>query len=210
LKTKICGITTPADALMAAEEGADMIGLIFARSPRRVDVTTARDILRRLPHTVEAVGVFQDQPLEEVKSILAATGLQVAQLHGAETRDFAHALGVKVIKTFTSFTDITLKQLAGFDSYAYLLDVPKGENERTRIDLDWAVVAKKYGRVIASGRLTPETAFEVCRKLRPWAVDVCSATELVPGRKDRAKIRAFVQAIKIARQDSERIKVKVR
>ena len=210
MKTKICGVTTPADALMAAEEGADMVGLIFARSPRRVDVTTARDILRRLPHSVEAVGVFSDQPLDEVKSVLAATNLQVAQLHGSETREFALALGVKVIKTFTSFTDATLKQLADFDSYAYLLDVPKGENERTRIDLDWAVVAKKYGRIIASGRLTPETAFDVCRKLRPWAVDVCSATEIVPGRKDRAKVRAFVQAIRIARQDSERIKVKVR
>lgn len=195
---------------MAAEEGADMVGLIFARSPRRVDVTTAKEIIRRLPRAVEPVGVFMDQPLAEVKSILNDTGLRTAQLHGDETPDFARSLGVNVIKTFTSFTDDTLETLRRFDVFAFLLDVPKSETARTKIDLDWATVAKKYGRIMASGRLTAESAFDVVRKLRPWAVDVCSFTEIVPGRKDRAKVRAFIQSVKVAHQDSERIRVKVR
>lgn len=210
MKIKICGVTTVADALMAADEGADLIGLIFARSPRRVDVGTARDIVRRLPKTVEPVGVFLDQPLEEVRSILAETGLPTAQLHGNETPEFAACLGVRAIKTFTSFNDDSLARLRAYDTYAFLLDVPKGSGERTHIDLDWAVVAKKFGRVIASGRLTPESVFDVVRKLRPWGVDVCSGTEAVPGRKDRAKVRAFVQAARASQRDTERIKVKVR
>ncbi len=210
MKIKICGVTTQADAVAAAEEGADFIGLIFARSPRRVDVATAKEILRRLPRTCEAVGVFQDQPLAEVKSILKETGLSSAQLHGSESPDFATSLGVNIFKTFTSFTDGSLDTLRKFDVFAFLLDVPKGDRERARIDLDWAAVAKKYGRVMASGRLTPESAHEVVRRLRPWAIDVCSFTEIVPGRKDRVKVRAFIQACKLAHHDTERIKVRVR
>jgi phosphoribosylanthranilate isomerase len=210
LKIKICGVTTQADAAVVAEEGADFLGLIFARSPRRVDVKTARDIVRRLPRSIEPVGVFMDQPLDEVKSILAETGLTIAQLHGSENPAFASALGVKVIKAFTAFTEESLARLRLYDTYAFLLDVPKGSNERTRIDLDWAAVAKKHGHVIASGRLTIESVHEVVRKLRPWAVDVCSATEIVPGRKERSKVRAFVQAARTSAADTERIKVRVR
>lgn len=210
MKIKICGVTSPSDGVMAADEGADMVGLIFARSPRRVDVVTAREILRRLPKSVEAVGVFLDQPAAEVRSILSESGLQIAQLHGGESPEYASSLGVRVIKTFTQFTDDTLGQLRRYDTYAFLLDVPKGGAERTKIDLDWAVVAKKHGHVIASGRLTPEGVHDVVRKLRPWGLDVCSATESVPGRKDRAKLRQFIQAARASQADTERIKVRVR
>src|SRR6185503_5402477 len=109
LKVKICGVTTPGDAAMAAEEGADLIGLVFSRSPRRVDVRTARDIVRRLPKSVSAVGVFENEPLDQVRAILSETGIEGAQLNGQETPEFCSALGVNVIKTFTTFTDESLK-----------------------------------------------------------------------------------------------------
>ena len=209
MKVKVCGITNQADAALAADEGADLIGLVLHRGPRRVDLRTARDIVRRLPRTVEAVGLFQDQPIDEMKSALAETGLAAAQLNGQEPPDVAAALGVRVIKTFTTFTNESLERLRRYDTYAFLLDVPRGATGRSRIDLDWAVVAKKVGRVIASGRLTPEDLFDIVRKLRPWAVDAGAWTEIVPGRKDRMKVRAFVQAARAAHADTERIRVKV-
>lgn len=209
MKIKVCGITSAHDAQAAAEAGANLVGLIFARSPRRIDVRTAKDILRRLPRTLEAVGVFMDQPIEDVKSILNETGLEIAQLHGAEDPDYARSLGVRVIKTFTSFSDESLAQLRRYDCWATLLDVPKSGN-RSRIDYDWALLAKKHARVIVSGRLTPPSVHDAVRRVRPWGVDVCSATEAVPGRKDPAKMKAFVAAARAAERDTERIRVTVR
>ncbi len=210
MRIKICGVTTVSDGAMAADEGADMIGLVFAPGPRRVDVRTAREIVRRLPKPVEPVGVFQDQPLDQVRSILAETGLRTAQLHGQESPEFAASLGVNVIKTFTAFTDESLARLRQYDTYAFLLDVPRGSQERTAIDLDWAKVAQKYGRIVASGRITPESVFDVIRKLRPWAVDAGAFTDAVPGRKDRMKVRALIQAGRAAHADTEKVKVTIR
>lgn len=210
LKIKICGITAIADAEAAAEEGADFVGLIFAKSARRVDVPTARDIVRSLPPTVTPIGVFLDQPLEEVRGILAQTGIHFAQLHGAESTDYAAALGASVFKTFECYSDETLETLRKYDVYAFLLDVPKGIMSRGSIDAHWAICAKKFGRVILSGGLTANTVGEIVRKVRPFGVDVCRATESEPGKKDRHKIRDFIQASQVAEHETATIKVKVR
>src|SRR5262245_19516519 len=103
LKVKICGVTSVQDAALCAEAGADYVGLIFARSPRKVEIKVAHDILWNLPKGVEAVGVFMNQPLDEVRHVLDATGLKIAQLHGEESPRFCKELGVQVIKTFDSF-----------------------------------------------------------------------------------------------------------
>ncbi|HLY75549.1 MAG TPA: phosphoribosylanthranilate isomerase, partial [Planctomycetota bacterium] len=108
LKIKICGITRPEDAVAATEEGADYVGLIFAKSARRIDVKTAQDILWTLPKGVEAVGVFMNQTLDEVRRILDATGLRTAQLHGDESPRFCKELGAPVIKSFDTYNDGSL------------------------------------------------------------------------------------------------------
>ena len=88
LKVKICGVTRPADALAAAEAGADYVGLIFARSPRQVSAKVARDVVKALPKGVEAVGVFMNQPLDAVRAAIKESGLRFAQLHGDEDPAF--------------------------------------------------------------------------------------------------------------------------
>jgi phosphoribosylanthranilate isomerase len=210
LKIKICGVTSVADALAAAEEGADFVGLIFAKSPRRIDAATAREVVRSLPETVTPVGVFMDQPFTEVRATLLQTGLRFAQLHGAESPDFAATLGVHVIKTFTNYTDESLEELRKYDTYAFLLDIPKGATARASVDVHWATCAKKFGRVILSGALTAETVGELVRHVRPFGVDACRATERSPGKKDRGKLHEFVQAVRLADQVTTKIKVKVR
>ena len=212
LKVKICGITSAADAEVAAQEGADYIGLIFAKSARRIDAKKAQDILWHLPKGVEAVGVFMNQPLEEVRRILDVTGLKTAQLHGDESLRYCKELGVPVIKTFDTFSDGSLEKLKKFDAFAFLLDVPKGggAGARAQVDTEWAKLAKKYGKVLLAGKLNADSVGEMIRKVRPWGVDVCSATERTPGVKDRAKVRAFIQASREAFKETTRIKVRTR
>lgn len=210
MKIKICGITSTADAEMALAEGADLLGFIFCKSPRTVDVRTAREIASLMPDPKQGVAVFNDQPLEQVRSILAETGFGFAQLHGCETPEYAASLGTPVIKSFTEFTTGSLETLRRHDCWAYLLDLPRGQALRTRIDVDFAVCAKKYGKVIASGKLTPENVYEVVRRIRPFGVDSASGTESVPGRKDRGRVRSFIQHARTAEIETQRIKVTVR
>jgi len=212
LKIKICGITSVADASAASEEGADYIGLIFAKSARKIDVKTAQDILWNLPKGVEAVGVFMNQPLEEVRRILDATGIRTAQLHGDESPRFCKELGVPVIKAFDTFSDGSLDKLKKYDAFAFLLDLPKGggAGARAQVDPEWAKLAKRYGKVLLAGKLTSDSVGEMIRKVRPWGVDVCSATERTPGVKDRSKLRAFIQSSREAFKETTRIKVRTR
>jgi phosphoribosylanthranilate isomerase len=210
LKVKICGITSVADALLAADEGADYVGLIFVKSPRKVETKVAHDILWNLPKSVEAVGVFLNHPIEEVKEILDKTGLRIAQLHGDESPRYAKELGVSVIKTFDTFGAASLDRLKAYDAYAFLLDVPKGPGGRSQIDAEWAVMAKRHGRVIVAGKLNAENVGELVRRVRPYGVDSASGTEKSPGVKDRARVRDFIQAAREAHRQTTKIRVKTR
>lgn len=200
MKIKICGVTSVADARVCADEGADYVGLIFAASsPRRVDVAAARRVARALPSNVEPVAVFQDHPMEEVRGILQAAGIGIAQLHGRETPAYARALGVPVIKAFDRFSKRDMDRLRRYDVFAYLMDLPKNPASRRRtVDVDFAVQAKSFGRVFLSGRLDPSNVGTLAQSVRPFAVDACSCTERAPGRKDRSRVRAFIEAIRHA------------
>ena len=210
LKIKICGITNVADALLASEEGADFIGLIFADSPRRVDVEIAREIVAEMSEGVTPVGVFRNQPAEEVRNILTSCGIRFAQLHGRESVEYASTLGAHVIKSFETYTDQTLEELRTYDTYAYLLDIPKGNLGRSSVDAHWATCAKKYGRVMLAGGLTPDRVQDLVRRVRPFGVDCCSFLERSPGKKDRTKLHEFVQAAREAQQRTTSFRVNIR
>lgn len=199
LKVKVCGITRVDDAVLAAGEGADLIGLIFAVSPRKVNVRDAREIVRHLPAGTEAVGVFRDQPLDVVRGAIEGAGLPRAQLHGSESPEFCRAVGVPVFKTFEIFTKESFAALKGYDADAFLLDLPKGSHEE-RVDSEWAVRAKKYGKVLLAGKLTAENVAERVKRVRPWGVDSCSGTEKSPGVKDPSRLRDFIAAARAGRR----------
>jgi phosphoribosylanthranilate isomerase len=198
LKVKICGVTNVPDALAAAEEGADYIGLIFAPSPRRVNEETAREVVSRLPQGVEPVGVFMNQPLEEVHRILQATGLGIAQLHGSEPPDFCRDAGVPVFKVFDPGDERFPGCLEAYDTFAFLLDLPKNAPPEARIDPERAALAKPFGRVFLAGKLTSRNVSDLVARVRPYGVDTCGGTEKAPGLKDRSKLRDFIQAAREA------------
>ncbi|MHC4605399.1 MAG: phosphoribosylanthranilate isomerase [Planctomycetota bacterium] len=195
---KICGVTSPADAAVCVKEGADMIGLIFAESPRKIDAKRAAQIVGTFPDA-HFVGVFMDQSLEEVRRIAGEVGLETVQLHGKEPPAFALALrddGRKVIKAMTPD-----RPEPDYPADFFLLDVPK---EQERADEAYCEAARKLGqRLFLSGRLTPENVGRWLLELRPAGVDVCRGTEASPGKKDPNRLKAFVRAVR--RQGETRV-----
>jgi phosphoribosylanthranilate isomerase len=199
---KICGITNAGDARVAADAGADAVGIIFAESPRRVDVEEARRISIALPENVIRVGVFVDEDPAEVLMISREVGLDLAQLHGDEPPETVTALreaGVKVMKALRVESAATLEALDEFEADLFLLDAYSsrargGTGER----FDWGVAKSLRGRdnIVVSGGLGPENVHEAVEFFEPFGVDASSSLEDGPGRKNGELVRRFVLAAK--------------
>ena len=200
---KICGITNPADGLAAAEAGADALGFMFwSSSPRCVSVEAAAGIARQLPPFVARVGVFVNPTEAEVVRAVSACGLTLLQFHGDEPPEFCRQFGLMSMKAFRVRDRASLDALPHCETDAWLLDAfapdsPGGTGKTFNWDL--AVEAKKFGRpIFLAGGLTPENVGDAVRKVQPYGVDVSSGVESAPGRKDHARVKAFIRAAKAA------------
>jgi phosphoribosylanthranilate isomerase len=201
---KICGITNIEDAVAAVEYGADMLGFIFAESPRRADVRTVHEILKH--HKIsrlKTVGVFTEES-DEVIRIIDECGLNYAQLHGGQSEDFASKIGAdRVIRVARVKDESSLASLANHTHAAYyLLDTyKKGQAGGTGETFDWklAVKAKSLGKpIILSGGLRPENIAEAIKRVRPYTVDISSGVEICPGKKDHNKIKELIENVRAA------------
>jgi phosphoribosylanthranilate isomerase len=198
-KIKICGIKTVDDAMAAMGAGADLIGFNFyPKSVRYIDVGICRDIMfvmRRYGH-VQYVGVFVNAPVEQIVATMDTCGLALAQLHGDETPEMLNALEGKAFKAFRGDLD---ERMIVKQSPAFLIDAAvKGTYGGSGVKADWssaAELAKKYPLLLAGG-LTAENVADAVRQVKPWGVDVASGVESEPGKKDAAKMQAFVQAVR--------------
>jgi phosphoribosylanthranilate isomerase len=200
-QVKICGVTSVADALAAAEAGADMIGLMFYdQSPRHITMPAAAEIARAIPPLVLRVGVFVNPTEELVRQAIVECGLGLLQFHGNETSDFCTQFGLMSVKAIRIRDESSLSALADYQTDAFLLDAYSaaalgGTGEKFNWDL--AVEAKKSGKpIILAGGLTPENVAAAAIYVRPLAVDVSSGVESAPGKKDPDKVRAFIKAAK--------------
>jgi phosphoribosylanthranilate isomerase len=201
-RVKICGITTWEDARLSIDLGASALGFNFyPSSPRSVSPADAWSIIRRLPPFVEAVGVFVNWPAMVVDAMARSLRLGSVQLHGAESPGEVAELVRKrrVIKAVQVKRDFRVASLAAYRSAdAILLDgFAPGLHGGTGRTLDWKIArsASRYGRIILAGGLNPQNIAEAIRVARPFAVDVASAVEARPGRKDPAKLRALFAAM---------------
>ncbi len=201
-RVKICGITSPEDAGLAVEAGAHALGFNFVSgTPRCLAPEIAGAIIAGLPPLVAAVGVFLDQPLEHVLRVSALAGVTAVQLHGAEGVDYARRIPLKVIKAIAVGDAAALAAMAGYPAHAFLLDSHRtGEAGGTGQTFPWGVAleARRHGRIVLAGGLTPDNVGEAVRRVRPFAVDVASGVERSPGRKDPQKVRAFIDAVRRA------------
>lgn len=206
---KICGVTSVADAAVAVEAGADMLGLIFyPPSPRYVTPAQAEAIVASLPPKLPAVGVFVNEGLETITDIACESGISVVQLHGNESPDLCRLLPWRCIKAFRFTEQVKPEMMPDYPVHAFLIE---GFHDQLYggggVKADWRRVATLhgYGRIILAGGLTPGNVQEAVETVRPYAVDVCSGVEDTPGIKDAAKVRAFVKRAKsIAGEEEER------
>jgi len=214
---KICGITNLDDALTAVDAGADALGFVFyEKSPRKAEVGTTRDVIRQVPENVEKVGVFVDHEPEQVRTIAAETGLTMVQLHGKQLLDrvcnasVSAEQSVGVTKVIPAIPGDSLKDRGVAISeevrdkvFALLFDgQSNGSMGGTGTTFDWRgtramvqVISLKLPVIVAGG-LNSANVAEAIRLLQPFGVDVSSGVEARPGKKDPAKVRAFIQAVR--------------
>lgn len=199
---KVCGITNVADARVAAEAGADAVGFIFAESPREVSVEDVRGISIALPKNVLKVGVFVNEPPEEVLRKAAEAGLDMIQLHGDETPEMVAAVragGFPVMKAVRVRNAEALAGVEAFEADLLLLDAySEGARGGTGKTFDWGVAKtlKGRGNIVVSGGLAPENVREAIEFFEPYGVDASSSLEDAPGKKNEDAVRRFIVAAK--------------
>ena len=196
---KICGITNVDDALLATALGADAVGFVMAPSPRQIAPPRVQEITRRLPPGVLTVGVFRNEAPQRVVDIVNRCGLKAAQLHGQESIADTQSVRDKVpvvIKAFPGGSGA----LAVADRYRADMVLVDSTTPGSGQVFDWSLAEGAPGgiRLIMAGGLNPENVATAIAKVRPWGVDVSTGVELSPGRKDPARMRAFIQAAREA------------
>lgn len=202
VRVKICGITNLKDALAACSCGADAVGFVFAKSPRRVSPAAARSIIKRLPPYLVTVGVFVNEDKGEVRKIAADCGLNCLQFHGDETPGYCNYFKdkYKIIKAVRVRDNDSLAGLGKYNVDAFLLDTyVRGRRGGTGVKFNWdlAVKAKRYGKpVILAGGIKAGNAREAIKKVRPYAIDVSSAIEKAPGKKDYNLMKVFIGKVR--------------
>lgn len=201
---KICGITNLEDAICAVEAGADALGFNFYRpSPRYLSPASARQIIDRLPKHLLKVGVFVNEDAQIVKSVVSEAGITAVQLHGDESPEYCAGLnGYYVIKALAVDDQFSVDKPLKYPSEAVMLDAShKKLRGGTGQTIDWAL-AKRVNdmgvMLYLAGGLSTDNVLEAIKIVNPHAVDVCTALEDSPGKKNPESIRAFCRVIRNA------------
>ncbi|MBI5557324.1 MAG: phosphoribosylanthranilate isomerase [Deltaproteobacteria bacterium] len=201
-RIKICGMTDPDEVRYAVAAGVDALGFIFAKeSPRYIEPERARALVASLPPFVAAVGVFRNEDPERVAEIVRSCNLTVIQLHGAESPDYCRRFQTRVVKAFQVHDMLTAQDLLPYEEAVcgFLLDTyDKNQGGGTGKTFDWSLVHKlRPGKpLILAGGLGPDNVARAIAQVKPFAVDVNSAIEREPGRKDPQLISRLVAAVR--------------
>lgn len=206
LWVKICANTSLADAMLAAEAGADAVGFVFAPSPRQVTADQVKTITPHLPASIEKIGVFVDSTFSTIAGAVETCALTGVQIHSEGGEQLASQLrqrfgaSLRILHVLHDGPEMAAKAEALAENKsidAILVDSRTATAiGGTGIRFDWdraeSVFRKSGIRMIAAGGLSPANVAEAITKLQPWGVDVASGVELSPGRKEPEKVRAFV------------------
>lgn len=198
-RVKICGVTRLEDALQAARLGADALGFNFWPGSRRfLAPDAAREVVDQLPPFVTPVGVFVNQPEEEIRRAAEESGVRVLQLHGDEPPELCARLPFPVVKAVRVGAALSLEALGAYQVAAFLLDAPSAGYGGSGATFDWSLAegVADLGPLILAGGLDPENVAAAVRRVRPYAVDVASGVESAPGVKDFSKMARFIAAAK--------------
>ncbi len=193
VKVKICGITNLEDALLAEELGADALGFIFyKKSKRYIQPEKAAEIIARLSPFTLKVGVFVNSPVDEINKIAAEAKLNLIQLHGDEKPEIIKEINLPVVKAFRVNEYFDFKSVENFECAGYLFDTLSGNKYGgTGIRFNWDSIPHHLrSKIILAGGIGTGNLNEAI-KINPAAIDLSSAIELFPGKKDEIKMREF-------------------
>ena len=200
IRIKICGITRPEDAIVAAACGADAIGLVFYKdSSRYIEINAARSVINAVPPFTTKVGVFVEPDEAEVGAILENLSLDLLQFHGDENPELCRRFGKPYIKAVRMKADVDLMAYVRQypDASALLLDshvagIPGGTGQV----FDWGMIPEELDRpIILAGGLNPGNVGAAVARIHPYAVDVSGGVEAEKGVKDKQKIEEFIRAV---------------
>ncbi len=224
---KICANTSLEDAQLAVSAGANAIGFVFAESPRQVTRSQVKEIAPLLPKAIGRYGVFVDSSFEEILATVIECGLSGVQLHTTSDPSLAsrlrkhfaaipagERLGILRVMHYAADFDTQLQKLQqDHAADAVLIDSRTAKAVGgTGIAFDWRAAQTSFIRsaprlrLIVAGGLRPENVADAIYTLQPWGVDVASGVEAAPGRKDPAKLKAFVSAVRRAAAEIEKAK----
>ncbi len=218
---KICGNTNLEDAALAAQQGADAVGFVFAPSKRQVTGEQVAGITRDLPVGLEKVGVFDSHNPDLIANTAQVAGLNAVQLHGGFDEELLEHMaeilvpGVRVIQTLhwtfgdSSSAPRISDELRRLDEQGIadrvLIDSKVGTaGGGTGVAFDWAEAREVFASVgsglhlILAGGLKPDNVADAISQLRPWGVDLCSGVEASPGRKDPERLARFIRNTRAA------------
>ena len=203
-RVKICGITRVEDALAAAHNGADAIGLVFyAESPRNISLQAAQEIVAALPPFISVVGLFVNASQNKIETVLSQLRLDALQFHGDETAADCAQFNLPYLKAIRVKPDTNLLQycLEFNSAQALLLDAHSdAAYGGTGQVFDWDLIPKNLPKpIILAGGLNAQNVGDAIKQAQPYAVDVSGGVEQSKGIKDAAKIAAFMRAVEQTR-----------
>ena len=196
---KICGLKRLEDIIAVNRHGADYAGFVFfEKSKRYVDPYKANELISLLRADIKPVGVFMDEPLDNVVRIARITGVELVQLHGHESEEYVEyikrTLDRPVIKAYKASEDGALEKAANSNADYVMIDSGAGSGKK----FDWSILKDFKRDYFLAGGLDPESVGEAIRMLEPFAVDVSSGVE-TDGIKDEKKIAEFINAVRYGR-----------
>ncbi len=198
---KICGITSVENAQAVELAGADAVGLMFYEgSPRHITLEQAKAIVDSLSNSIARVGVFVNSDESFVRQAMEICTLNMLQFHGNEIPEYCKRFEVMTLKAIRVSGESSLEVMERYSTDGFLLDTFTDKAlGGTGETFNWELAKKateKERPIFLAGGLTPENVAEAVKAVRPFAVDVSSGVESEPGKKDAAKVRAFVAAAK--------------
>ena len=195
-KIKLCGLSRQCDIEWANELKPDYIGFIFwSKSKRNVSPEKAKKLKALLSPDIKAVGVFVNEPTQNVAKLLNDNIIDLAQLHGSEDEEYIARLRTlsdkPIIKAFRIKSESDIKSAINSKADIILLDSGAGTGRR----FNWNLLKNINRPYFLAGGLYPENVAEAVETLSPFAVDVSSGIE-TDNFKDRNKMAAFVKAVR--------------
>ena len=193
---KICGLSRLEDIIAVNRHGADYAGFVFfKKSKRYVDPYKANELIELLRSDIKPVGVFMDEPIDDVVRIARISGVELVQLHGHESEEYVEyikrTLDRPVIKAFKAGEEGSLERAANTSADYVMIDSGAGSGKK----FDWSILKDFKREYFLAGGLDAESVGEAISLLEPYAVDVSSGVE-TDGIKDEKKIAEFIKAVK--------------